>query len=230
MERIRVVAEFENQAHTAGKNFGYDQQKLTRFVAVRGHIAEIAIAAYGIADVKEITEKLVEEIVQVASPEFQDKLSKHAAEHRRFKRIAEVDTLTGLGSRYAYQSARERAEEDDNVRFLLLDADNFGKINKELGHDAGHEALKGIAGHIKQTADKFGFGERTFRIGGDEFAVLARANVAEELRETIVDTYGENDNGIQQYGSTIVSLTCGLGDNEMEADQELILFKETKRA
>ncbi len=52
---------------------------------------------------------------------------------------------------------------------LLLDLDNFKRINDGLGDDAGDQALKEIAGRIRDCVDAC---DTVARIGGDEFAVL----------------------------------------------------------
>jgi GGDEF domain-containing protein len=237
IEREMVVAEFVDQAHTAGLEYGYDPEKLERFMAVRGNIAEIAISAYGVTDVEEITPELVKEIATFGSPELQEKIDKDEAEKRKYKRLAMIDELTGLGSRHAFKEALATAEADANVAILKFDANDFGKINKELGDDEGDEALKGIGRHIRNTAEEYGYGERTFRleaeedeeeeqdsafrVGGDEFIVLAPADIADELLERIINTYGDNGEGSQQYGSTVVSLTGATGATLEDANLAL---------
>lgn len=211
MERLRVVAEFENKAHTAGLEYGYDHEKLERFVAVRGHIAEIAISVFEITDVEDITPEVVEGIVTMASPEFQDKISRSDDEKRHYKRLAQIDELTGLGSRHAFKAALASAEASPEVAFVKFDANNFGKINKELGDDAGDDALKGIGRHIKDVANQYGYGERAFRVGGDEFVVLADSEIADALLQESTATYGEDGMGSQRYGTTTVSLTGAVG-------------------
>jgi GGDEF domain-containing protein len=238
MERTRVVAEFENRAHTAGLEYGYDQEKLERFIAVRGHMAEVAVSAFGVTEVDEITPELIQEIATFGSPELQEKIDKDEAEKRRYKRLAMIDELTGLGSRHAFKEALATAEADPNVAIIKFDANDFGKINKELGDDDGDEALKGIGRHIRNVAEEYGYGERTFRleaesedeeeeqdsafrVGGDEFIVLAPADIAEELTGRIVDTYGEDGDGSQKYGSTTVSLTGATGSTLEEVNLAL---------
>lgn len=211
MERTRVVAEFENQAHTAGLEYGYPPEKLERFMAVRGHIAEVAVSAFGVTEVEEITPELIQEIATFGSPELQERMNKSDEEKRRYKRLAQIDELTGLGSRHAFKAAQVTAEEDADVAFIKFDANDFGKINKELGDDEGDEALKGIGRHIRNVAEEYGYGERTFRVGGDEFIVLAPAEISEELLEQVTATYGEDGEGRQEYGSTSVSLTGATG-------------------
>lgn len=245
MGRIQVIAEFEDQARTAALDYGYDEEKTQRFMTVRGLMAQAAISEYGVTEVEEITEEMIQDIAKEASPLLQQTMTTSENERRKYKRIAQVDTLTGLGSRYAFESAKETAESDEDVMFIKFDADNFGQINKELGDDTGDEALKDIAKHIQEVAKKYGYGERTFRlesteeedddskstfrVGGDEFCILSGSDVAVELMEEIIRSYGENNDGSQKYGSTTVSLTGGLGQKLAEANQRLKKAKAAKK-
>ena len=207
-------------------------------MAVRSHIAEIAVSAYEVTDTKEITSELIQEIATFGSPELQEKMNKTEEEKRKYKRLALIDELTGLGSRHAFREALATAEADPTVAIIKLDANNFGKINKELGDDAGDDALKGIGRHVRSESEEYGYGERTFRleaesedeeeendstfrVGGDEFIVLAPTEIAEELLQSIVDNYGEDGSGSHQYGSTIVSLTGATGPTLAEVNLAL---------
>jgi diguanylate cyclase (GGDEF)-like protein len=85
-----------------------------------------------------------------------------------------ADPLTGLGNRRAF---RERLETEverarrygRELSLVLLDCDRFKAINDTLGHHAGDRVLERI-GEMLQRNRRLEDG--TFRIGGDEFAVL----------------------------------------------------------
>jgi diguanylate cyclase (GGDEF)-like protein len=104
--------------------------------------------------------------------------------------IAHVDTLTGLPNRRAFmeglaQAARSAQARDYDLYFLMLDIDDFKKINDSFGHDVGDEALIEVAKVLAAQATSHCLG----RLGGEEFAVAAVAGEAEAraLAQNIVD-------------------------------------------
>jgi diguanylate cyclase (GGDEF)-like protein len=83
------------------------------------------------------------------------------------------DPLTGLFNRAALLSRgnallRRRAP-DDPVAMLLLDVNDFKEVNNALGHAAGDEVLRVIAGRVAEAGNA---GDLLSRLGGDEFALL----------------------------------------------------------
>jgi diguanylate cyclase (GGDEF)-like protein len=81
-------------------------------------------------------------------------------------RLANTDPLTGLGNHRAfYDRLAALLAEDARIALCVLDADGFKRVNDRLGHKAGDELLKEIATVLRE-------GGESFRIGGDEFALL----------------------------------------------------------
>jgi two-component system cell cycle response regulator len=94
---------------------------------------------------------------------------------------AETDALTGLGNRRALMHALERETADlDPERpavLALFDLDGFKAYNDAFGHPAGDALLARLAGSLRAAV---GDG-RAYRMGGDEFCVLARTTLTEVL-------------------------------------------------
>ena len=84
------------------------------------------------------------------------------------------DPLTGLGNRRAFREQLETEVERAHrygraFSLLVLDCDKFKRVNDTLGHQAGDRVLERI-GEMLQRNRRLEDG--TYRIGGDEFAVL----------------------------------------------------------
>jgi diguanylate cyclase (GGDEF)-like protein len=95
-------------------------------------------------------------------------LSKSAAqklieERNYLRKTACIDPLTGLSNRYALKRVR------DFTGIMMLDIDDFKKINDTYGHDKGDEVLQKIATLLtKSTRAK----DCLCRLGGDEFLAV----------------------------------------------------------
>lgn len=107
------------------------------------------------------------------------------------------DPLTGLYNRRFFWEALEKEVQRSRrygsaAALILLDVDDFKKINDTRGHAAGDEVLRGIArvvGPLLRPVDSFA------RIGGEEFALLLPETkqfdallVAERVRAAISRT------------------------------------------
>ncbi len=92
------------------------------------------------------------------------------------------DPLTSLLNRRAFherlrEEVERQARYDDVFSLILLDVDHFDTVNDSFGHEAGDRVLAWIGRLLTEhtrTADV------PFRIGGEEFAVLAPATSGEE--------------------------------------------------
>ena len=84
------------------------------------------------------------------------------------------DPLTGLPNQTALAPALQRAQADADhfgvpAALLLLDLDDYQRVNRALGYDAGDELLRETARRLTHLALQ---GEMIARIGSDEFAIL----------------------------------------------------------
>ncbi|MGE0388184.1 MAG: EAL domain-containing protein [Gammaproteobacteria bacterium] len=92
----------------------------------------------------------------------------------RLRHLAHHDALTGLPNRLLFtdslQLAMARARRhDQQIALLFLDVDRFKVVNDTLGHAAGDELLRVIAGRLRHSVRAE---DMVARLGGDEFAVV----------------------------------------------------------
>jgi diguanylate cyclase (GGDEF)-like protein/PAS domain S-box-containing protein len=96
---------------------------------------------------------------------------------QRMARLALGDALTGLANRPALlQHLEDLLMAQEPLALLFLDLDRFKVVNDSLGHSAGDELLRTVAGRLAGTCRD---GDVVARLGGDEFVVVA-AGLEEE--------------------------------------------------
>lgn len=101
----------------------------------------------------------------------------------RLLQLAERDPLTNLYNRRRFQEELDRmmadaARRDVQLGLLVIDLDGFKPINDHFGHQAGDTVLITLAEQVGATVRR---NEMFFRIGGDEFALLASDSSEEEM-------------------------------------------------
>lgn len=93
----------------------------------------------------------------------------------RARRDSLHDSLTGLANRRAlevqFRRSADQRRASDKVGLALIDLDNFKDINTRHGHGGGDRALTVVADALREAVRD---GDTVARVGGDEFAVLAR--------------------------------------------------------
>jgi diguanylate cyclase (GGDEF)-like protein len=106
-------------------------------------------------------------------------------DHEQMARAAELDALTGIPNRRAFDQALDRAGAAPDAAgrrtaVLLIDTDKFKEINDTRGHAAGDVALRAIADAL---AAQIGSEDLVARLGGDEFAALLEGCDEDEAAE-----------------------------------------------
>ena len=147
---------------------------LHRIVVVQIFLAVALFTAFPVAALLEEREAL--------------KLSLQKSE-ARYRSLANIDSLTGLANRRAFDQQLEIAwqqalRDQQPVALLLIDVDRFKSYNDIYGHLGGDDCLRLIAREIAVTlAPRSGAASR---FGGEEFAIIL-PNTRLELAYTIAE-------------------------------------------
>jgi len=89
-----------------------------------------------------------------------------------------LDELTKLYNRKSYASEIERLKKKNRFAVILMDVDDFKRINDLYGHPYGDQCLAKLAELMQETFYRIGI---CYRIGGDEFCVLCSAMDEERI-------------------------------------------------
>ncbi|TCJ88473.1 MULTISPECIES: GGDEF domain-containing protein [Cocleimonas] len=117
--------------------------------------------------------------------------------NNKLQKLVSEDTLTGIKNRRSFDEKvdeiiRNYRRYRTPVSMLLLDLDQFKKINDTKGHNAGDQVLVDFAKLVKSKIRTTDF---IYRFGGEEFVVLAKnssledsGNLADSIRKFIKES------------------------------------------
>ena len=71
----------------------------------------------------------------------------------------------------------ENAEEGDNVIIVLVDLDNFARVNSDFNRDEGDRVIIETGNHLKNYLGESG---TLYRVGGDEFGFIFKGQMEKE--------------------------------------------------
>lgn len=117
--------------------------------------------------------------------------NKKLREFATWQALALTDDLTGIGNRTAYHKKTNRIEKKlknnttNNIAVMLFDIDNFKQINDTFGHLEGDKTLLFAANLLSELSLNYGY--TAYRIGGDEFAVLAENTTEDKVIAFLLD-------------------------------------------
>jgi diguanylate cyclase (GGDEF)-like protein len=147
----------------------------------------------------------------------------------RLEHQAMTDPLTGLYNHRAFHERLRRALADasrahEAVSVLMLDIDDFKRVNDIYGHGAGDEILRGLAETLK---DSVRSSDAVYRLGGEEFAIVITARTsehAEQLARRVVDRVESTD--FDPAGRITISVGLARGPEHAMNPRELIACAE----
>jgi diguanylate cyclase (GGDEF)-like protein len=129
---------------------------------------------------------------------------------------ATTDALTGLANRRQLEAdllwmSTARPGPIGTCAFLMLDLDRFKRLNDDLGHAVGDEALRQVAVELRRVVRGT---DTIYRYGGEEFLVImpestmeAASAAAERIRTAIADLHIRSST---DPGSGVLTISCGV--------------------
>jgi diguanylate cyclase (GGDEF)-like protein len=130
------------------------------------------------------------------------------ATQEELARIGETDALTGLSNRRRLMADLARVyETGTRATLAIFDLNGFKDYNDRFGHPAGDSLLTRLAARSQAAVEPVG---HAYRLGGDEFCVLAESPNVDELEARVVswaDAFVERGQGFAisaAYGATLI--------------------------
>jgi diguanylate cyclase (GGDEF)-like protein len=151
------------------------------------------------------------------------------------RRLARVDSLTGLANRRAFDEALTveiaRAERSgQRMTVALVDLDGLKRINDRFGHLEGDRVLAAVGRALERSVRT---GDRCFRWGGDEFAVLlpdtdraAGAYVMSRAAERVGRDCRDEDGDALEISYGVAELEHGSSPEDLLALADLALMDQ----
>ncbi|MFB2582422.1 EAL domain-containing protein [Herbiconiux sp. P15] len=141
------------------------------------------------------------------------------------------DTLTELPDRNMFEQSLQQSLEtvaatSETIAVLYLDIDRFKRTNDTLGHHAGDEVLRHVAGVLVASAREVDF---VARVGGDEFVVVLSDRHAAELAEDVTGRIREQlEKPLTISGQDVfVSVSVGIAVSS-SVDPTLAIRRQSK--
>jgi diguanylate cyclase (GGDEF)-like protein len=154
---------------------------------------------------------------------------------RELEAEASTDSLTGLSNRRRLvrdlEARLARGREASPAVLMLFDLDGFKGYNDSFGHLAGDALLQRLGGAL---SDAVGSRGRAYRLGGDEFCVLADAAAATQVELAALDALSERGEGFQigaSFGAVSLPREATEPTEALRiADQRMYVHKNGGRA
>ncbi|MSQ59092.1 MAG: EAL domain-containing protein [Betaproteobacteria bacterium] len=112
--------------------------------------------------------------IQIREGKLREELSERRKAQQQTAYVANHDFVTGLPNRRFFTEAIGHSLEKikqggENIGVVIVDIDNFKRINDSFGHQAGDRILAEVGSRLRQ---KLRSADLVCRLGGNQFAVL----------------------------------------------------------
>ena len=139
-------------------------------------------------------------------------------------RLSRQDVLTGLSNRREYEAAFDSQwqlaqRQQGKLSLLVLDLDNFKRINDTHGHSAGDNCLKHVAEVLRHRVRRSS--DMVARIGGEEFVVLLPDTSNDEAMQLAQTVRNDIATAPVTFHGKAIQVTTSIGVGAMEWDLDL---------
>lgn len=136
--------------------------------------------------------------------------------------LAFTDTLTGFKNRRAFDervaAINKELDTYSSIHLAIMDINGLKQVNDTLGHMKGDELIMEGARLIRDTLGHLG---EIFRIGGDEFVMLA-TNIEPYFIEVELDTLEKRAAAFNENAASFkISIAYGLDSYNRDQDKDL---------
>ncbi len=143
---------------------------------------------------------------------------------------AQTDPLTGLWNHRSFHErlrneiARVSTDPSLSVALLMLDLDDFKRVNDIYGHAVGDQVLAELATQLRSVVRDT---DDVCRTGGEEFAIIVRSGdltAAEALANRVAERIGEAN--FYEAGPVTLSIGIAVGPEHAANPRELVACAE----
>lgn len=168
--------------------------------------------------------------------DLQEAQSQIIRQHQELERLASRDALTGCLNRRAFfvdfeKAFAESREHNIELCCLMVDIDNFKRVNDQFGHSVGDQVIQAVAACLSnglRLTDVIG------RYGGEEFCLMfprttlhEASSLAERLRVHVEAEAGERVRTVPRLAITV---SCGISSTVFGARTPLELVDQADKA
>ena len=210
-----------------------------RFHESVGRYADVIEKADSLESLAGVVREMVEEtrtvqaLVQQTQTRLQDEHARASelnsrvveleGELKRLSSEVSTDQLTQIANRrgllQAFEGERSRVEREGAALAVgLLDIDNFKRLNDELGHAAGDEALRSLAAVVSKTLRPT---DMVARYGGEEFVVLLPVTPVDEGQQILTRLQRSLSGGLFMHENKQVFVTFSAGVTAYRAGESI---------
>jgi diguanylate cyclase len=187
-------------------------EKADSLESLAGVVREMVEESHTVQQLVQQTQQRLQAEHSKAS-ELSERVHTLESELRRLSDEVSTDPLTQIANRrglmQAFEAEQSRmARGGGELAIGLLDIDNFKRLNDELGHNAGDQALKALAHVVSQALRPT---DHVARFGGEEFVVLLPQTPVDDGQQILTRLQRSLSGGLFEHEGKKILVTFSAG-------------------